>query len=212
MFKMIKDVLIRPSYFFERIEKQKGISKAFFYFAIISLFYTIIHLMVGFLFLKYYSGILTSISPNMWGLIPTAITKPQITFLTIFVFPLLGYLTGLFFSFVVSGLLHVWIYIFGGRAEFAKTYQLFAYSSTPNYLLGWIPYLSFLAQIYTIVLFVIGTQKLHKVSLVRAILIYAIPVAAMILLFMIGMGIVMYFVASNPTVLQHALTNPAVIG
>ncbi len=209
IFKMIKDVLIRPSYFFERIEKQKGISKAFFYFAIIYLFYTIIHLISGFFFLKYYSGILT----NIWGsVLPSLLPQPQMTFFTLFLFPLLNYIAGLLMIFVAAGLLHVWIYIFGGRAVFEKTFQLLVYSSTPMYLLGWIPFLSFLAQIYSIVLLVIGTQKLHKLSLARSILIYVIPFAAMVLLVLFSMGLVMYFVASNPTLIQQAIVNQPIIG
>ena len=209
MFKMIKDVLIRPSYFFGRIEKQKGISNAFFYFAILYLFYTVVHLLTGLLFFKYYSGILT----NIWGFaLPSLIPQPQMTFFTFFLFPLLNYIAGLFMIFVVAGLLHVWIFIFGGRAVFEKTFQLLVYSSTPNYLLGWIPFLSFLVQIYSIVLLVIGTQKLHKLSLARSILIYVIPFAAIVLLVLFSIGIVMYFVASNPTIVHQAIANQPVIG
>lgn len=206
LFKMIKDVLIRPSYFFERIEKQKGISKAFFYLAIISLFCVVVSMLTGFLFLKFSSDM-----SRIFEVYP-ALAQPQFTFFALFLISIVWYFVMLLFSFIIAGLLHIWILIFGGKATYAKTYQLLVYSSTPNFLLGWIPYLGSLAQLYQIILLVIGTQKLHKVSLVRAILIYAIPAFVMILLLMVGIGIVLYLVASNPTLIQQAIANQPIIG
>lgn len=203
---MIKDVLIRPAHFFEKIEREKGISRAFFYLFILSLFSTIMSILTGWIFLQYYSGL----TAKIWGF---AFPQPQITSFILIATASLGFFAGLVLSFIIAGLLHVWIFIFGGKAGFAKTYQILIYSSTPSYLFGWIPYARFVAQLYQLVLLVIGTQKIHKVSMVRAILIYAIPVAAIKLLLIIILGIIMYAVISNPEIIRQFFANKqAVIG
>lgn len=85
--------------------------------------------------------------------------------------------------FVGSAILHIGVYILGGRG-LLKTAAANIYSSTPSYLLGWIPFVSIVAVVWSFVLLIVGIAKQHKMSYLRALgalilsfLIIGIPVA-----------------------------------
>ena len=87
-----------------------------------------------------------------------------------------GIIMSLIGSFIGAALLHAWIYIFGGRENYSKTYQLAVYASTPSLAFGWIPVVGAFAWIYNIVLLIMGTQHIHHIPRKKAILMYVIPV------------------------------------
>lgn len=193
----IKDVLAAPHKFFQRMQKEKGLKKAFIYFAILSLFSTVLGFLFSLLMLPVYQNILASISLN----IPTLQYNSGWVVLN----QAISYIIGLLASFLIAGLLHVWIMIFGGKARYEKTYQLYVYSSTPLYLFGWIPVLGFIASIYWLVLLIIGTMKVHKIKKTRAILMYAIPIALFFVFIILFWGMAIYFMSTNPEALQQIL-------
>ncbi len=68
--------------------------------------------------------------------------------------------------------MHIWVYICGGRKGVGQTIKAMAYGSTPSLLLGWIPFLSIIFSIWTLVVQIIGFRQLHEVSTGRAVLAY----------------------------------------
>ena len=120
---------------------------------------------------------------KMFGItIPTeAIQVP--TILT----TLMYYVLSLGLAFVVAGLLHLWILLFGGKADYTKSYQLYVYAYTPTYVLGWIPFLGFFAGIYSLILLILGTEKMHGISRRKTILMYVIPAVVFAILAIIGL-------------------------
>ena len=193
----IRDVLIAPQKFFQRIQKEKGFKKAFVYFAILSLFAIVLGYIFGLLMVPIYQQILASFSLDF--------PMMQYTSGWVVLNTILGYLIGLLASFIVAGLLHAWILIFGGKAEYDKTYQLYVYSRTPQFLFGWIPVLGFIAYIYGLVILIMGTMKMHKISKTKSILMYVIPIGLFFLFLVAFWGFAVYVVATRPEILQEIL-------
>ncbi len=91
-----------------------------------------------------------------------------------------------FIGLMLVGLwLHLWVFIFGGKQGIANTLKTVFYAYSPVYVLGWIPIVSFFANIWHLVLTVIGLTKLQKLSTGRAV--GAVIVAIVIPLIIIAM-------------------------
>lgn len=109
------------------------------------------------------------------------------------------YFLALILSFVISGIIHIWIKIFGGKENYSKTYQIFTYSKTPGLIFSWIPILGYITWIYEIALLTIGTHKVHGIRRTKAILMYVIPLIIALVIILIlaiaalySMGIFMH--------------------
>ncbi|HSU72676.1 MAG TPA: Yip1 family protein, partial [Candidatus Binatia bacterium] len=88
---------------------------------------------------------------------------------------IISYFLTLIFSFIFVGILYLYVRIFGGKAGYAQTYNLWAYAQMPTLLFGWIPVVSFFAGIWSLLLLIIGTSEVHQMSRMRATLLYLIP-------------------------------------
>jgi hypothetical protein len=190
MIDKIKDILVKPLFFFEKIQEEKGVKKAFLYFMVLAFFSTLLAYLVSLVMPVYSAGVLE----KLFGVtIPESALKSPTLILTGFY-----YILSLGISFLVAGLLHVWILIFGGKADYTKSYQLFVYSNTPSYLFGWIPFLGFFAKIYSLILLILGTEKMHDISRKRAILMYVIPMVIFSILGLIGIVLAMTALKALP--------------
>lgn len=192
----ITDVLTNPETFFENIKKETGIKSAFVYLVILSLFSTILGFIIGQLFQGYSYDLIS----KLFG---TAIPQPQYTTAILLSLTFLAYGWGLLSSFIAAGILHVWILIFRGKENYSKTYQLYVYSSTPGFIIGWIPFINYLAWIYSMILLIIGTQKVHGISKTKSILMYVIPVILMIFFFLAILIFLITLIKADPTILQN---------
>jgi len=95
----------------------------------------------------------------------------------------LFYLLGVF----VEGLIiHAFVVLMGGEKGAKQTIKTTMYSSTPFLLLGWIPFVSIIAYIWSIVLLIIGIKETQEMELGNAILVVLIPIVLVIIL--IGLG------------------------
>jgi len=82
------------------------------------------------------------------------------------------------------------------------TYKALAYSSTPGILLGWIPYVGFLAGIWGLVLAIIGIKEVYKIKTGQAVASVLVIPIVLILIFVIialilGVGLLSYFTGLN---------------
>ncbi|MFH8108712.1 MAG: YIP1 family protein [Candidatus Aenigmatarchaeota archaeon] len=85
-------------------------------------------------------------------------------------FSFLGVILILLISFIIGALyLHIFIKIFGGEGNFPSTMTAVAISSTPSFLLGWIPFVNIVGILYGIYIMLIGISILHKVSMGKAL-------------------------------------------
>lgn len=179
--KRILGILTEPVKFFDHVaKKEKGLKTAFWYYAAIALIGAALGTIIALLYPSY-SSVLTS---TFFGLeLPP---QPVVPIVALAAFALLGYVLGLAGSFIGAALLHAWCLIFGGKGSYAHSYQLLAYSSTAKLTLGWIPFVNLFVWIWSLILLIVGTEKLHKLSRKRATLMYLIP-AALMLVFAIAM-------------------------
>ncbi|HIH25998.1 YIP1 family protein [Candidatus Woesearchaeota archaeon] len=172
--KRATDVLTKPTQYFKNIQKEQGVKNAFIYYAVFSLIFIVVVSIVGYfaqgLYLKFYSMIgLDSIAQFTKNSYATQ------SMLFIFIMNLIAYPFMLGFSFLWAGILHVWILIFNGKQSYSKTYQLYVYTRTPRFLLGWIPFVNFFIGIYSLILLIYGTVEVHKIKFRTSVLMYVIP-------------------------------------
>jgi hypothetical protein len=158
----IKEILLKPNDFFEKLKNETGVKESFRHFALLSLFSTILSIVVIFLFNKeaVRSFHLESSGPYL----------------------VIGYLIGLGFSFLISGALFLWLKLFKAKGKYEKAYQLYVYSRTPKFVYGWIPALDLVAWIHGLILLIAAVQKVYKIKRNKAIIIFVIPAIVFIII------------------------------
>ena len=98
----------------------------------------------------------------------------------------LFYLLGVF----VEGLIiHAFVVLMGGEKGVNQTIKTTMYSSTPFLLLGWIPIVSMIAYIWSIVLLIIGIKETQEMELGKAIVVVLIPIVLFIILLCLGAAV-----------------------
>ncbi|MGC9435389.1 MAG: YIP1 family protein [Methanomicrobiales archaeon] len=95
---------------------------------------------------------------------------------TAFVMVLIGAIVGGIIGILIGGvLLHIFVYIVGGRKGIGQTIKALAYAETPALLLGWIPVINIIGGIWAFVLTILGIRELHEISTSRAIIAVILP-------------------------------------
>lgn len=167
-FDKIKRILIKPIDFFGGdLKREKGVGKALKFYAIFMFFNLTLALLIALLF-KFVT--------DAFGLtIYEESTLFYVLIMPAIYFVLIG------FVFIWTGIIHLWVKLFGGREDYTKTFQTLIYSSTPSVLFGWIPLIGDLTGIYSFVLLVIGVSEVHKMSKLKSFLIFFIPMMIFIM-------------------------------
>ena len=83
--------------------------------------------------------------------------------------------------FIGGVILHIFVYIAGGRKDVSTTIRSAIYSATPNLLFGWIPFIGFFAGIWSLVLQVLAIKELHEISTARAVAAVILPFILMLI-------------------------------
>jgi len=166
----VKKVMTSPTEFFEKIKGEEGIGEAFKYYIIFSLIYNLLF------------GTLT-----VFGLSGVPIEEMgPFAVLGIFL-PIVSFILSLFSVFIITGIIHVFAMVFGGKGDYSATFKAMAYGATPSLLFGWLPFVGPIFSIYSLYLQLKGISALHQVSMGRAFLIiFLIPLIIVIILFMLG--------------------------
>lgn len=188
--------MLEPARFFDTLKKETGVKPAFVYLLILGLWGAVLGLLVNLLFKDYSYNLMSTFISKISG---STVPLVQQTIGQTILWSVLGYGLMLGFGFILAGILHGWISLFGGKEKYAKTYQLYIYSATPGLVLGWIPFIGLLTWIYDLVLLIIGTQKVHKISRVKSILMYVIPIVLLILFFIAILFGLLYIAKQLPT-------------
>lgn len=110
-----------------------------------------------------------------------------------------------FFMFVVVTIvtiigtvwLHIWVFLVGGRGGIEATWKAAVYSLTPALLFGWIPLIGLIANLWSVVLEVIGIRELHGISTIRAVLAVVLPNLLLIILAVLAVAFYLIPVASH---------------
>ncbi len=99
-------------------------------------------------------------------------------------------------AFIGGAILHVFVYIVGGRRRIAQTIKAGMYGSTPSLLFGWIPVINIIAIIWSMVAEIIGIRQLHGITTERAILAVILPIIAAIILSIVLAAVIAAFMFS----------------
>ena len=191
----IKLVLTKPTELFKKIEKKKGIKESYKYFAII----TLVSVVFGFISVITFPNFVYNLIRKLFI---TSLPEAQMPTIPGIITALIaGYILALLLVFVSVALLHIWIKIFRGKGKFEETFKIYSYGTTPSSLLSWIPLIGLVAWIYDLVLLIIGTSILHKISRTRSTVLYLIPVviSALLLILIITAVIALFsYITSIP--------------
>lgn len=79
----------------------------------------------------------------------------------------IGFLIG---SFIVSGILHISVYLLGGKKGYEKTYKAFVYAVTPLMIFLWFPLVNLVFMLWSLWLEIKGLSKFQTLSLEKAFL------------------------------------------
>lgn len=199
-FNIIKDIILKPKDFFAKIKKEKGIKNAFLYFlmfAVITSFLSVLY---------FYRAVSIAKMPQI-ELIPGSIFLVVMIILYILIL-----LFTLLYTFIMSGIIHLFVLLMKGKKGFYQTFKVLVYGNTPQYLLSiitspiyiivfpkffglkqmpleffvwFIPsvILGLLVFIYIIYLQTIGIKNLHEIPAFRAFAaVFLLPAALVLLL------------------------------
>ncbi len=100
-------------------------------------------------------------------------------------------------AFIGGAILHIFVYIVGGRKGIVQTIKAGMYGSTPSLLLGWIPLVGMIAAIWSLIVEIIGVRQLHELTTGRAILAVFIPIILVIILVVILAALFVAYMAST---------------
>jgi hypothetical protein len=152
----IKNIVLNPIEFFN--QDISNIKESFTYYAILSAFFVVLSSIVAFL-ISTSSFKLTSI--------------------------LLTYLATIAGIFISTLILLIWLIIWRAKINYNTAFGLEVYAATPNLLLGWIPIVGSLAQLYSFVLLIVGTKEITKFSYTKTVLIYLIHLILIIIILLV---------------------------
>jgi hypothetical protein len=82
---------------------------------------------------------------------------------------------GIIALFIGGIMLHICVFIAGGRKGLTTTIRALIYSLTPNLLFGWIPLIGFLAGFWSLALGILAIKELHEISTTRAFIAVFLP-------------------------------------
>jgi hypothetical protein len=173
-FEKVKGFLFEPSKTFDAI-KGESLSEAIKYYAIIAAVYSAIFALmlafIGTLFGSIMGG------RNLGMLMGAgAGASGAIIFFVLFI------ISAIIGAFVGGAILHIFVYIVGGRKGIAQTIKVAMYASTPGLLLGWLPVINIITSIWSILLNIVGIRQLHELTTGKAVLAVLIPLILAVIL------------------------------
>lgn len=170
----VKGFLLEPSKTFDAI-KDEDLGEVIKYYAVIAAVYSVIFAVL-FMFMGSLFGSMMGLQ-NL-GMIFGAGAGIGGAVIIFVVFMLLAIIS----AFIGGAVLHIFVYVVGGRKGIAQTIKAVMYGSTPGLLLGWIPLIGSLAAIWSLVLEILGIRQLHELTTGRAILAVLIPIIIAVIL------------------------------
>jgi hypothetical protein len=176
-----KGFFLRPSATFQAT-KEENLSSAFQYYVILLIIFSVLMFIV-------YAAALTFLPAVTGGRLPTGFGVELGIPLAFFLFVIRFY--GIF----LSGLTyHVFVILFGGTEGVGQTMKAVMYASTPALILGWIPVVAIVGDIWTLILIVIGIRENQELPLGRAVLVLIIPlILSLIAAMLIALTLVFHF-------------------
>jgi len=118
-------------------------------------------------------------------------------------FVYLMFLKLLFGIFVLGFITHAFVLLMGGEKGVRQTVKTTMYASTPALLLGWIPFVSIIGCIWSLVLLVIGIRENHGMVLGYAVLVVLIPIVLSVIVIGLGSAVILAFMGAMSALIPH---------
>ncbi len=181
LFQKFKDITLDPVEAFKNL-RDESLGTSFVYFLVIIAVYCILSGIVSILFIGFFSSLMPGMSAGMVA--GSSLVFGIISIVTSFIFSIIALIIG-------ALVLHIFVYLLGGRKGLEQTIKASIYSCTPLALLGWIPLISIIAVIWSIVLEALAVRELHEISTARAVLAVIIPL--IIIFGLVVVAFIMFF-------------------
>ena len=101
----------------------------------------------------------------------------------------------LFGIFLEGFIIHVFVILFGGTKGIVMTLKTVMYAFTPWFLLGWIPYVSVIGALWTLILLILGIKETQEMTLGDALLVFLVPIILVLILAFLGAVVIAALVA-----------------
>ena len=110
-------------------------------------------------------------------------------------FVYLFFLLMLFGVFLQGFFYHVFVLLLGGEKGYVTTLKTIMYASTPWLLLGWIPYVSVIGALWSLILLILGIKETQEMTLGSALLVILVPLVLLLILVLLGAAVIAALVA-----------------
>ena len=187
-YEKVNGLLLEPSKTFDVLKEEPLDGAIKYYICIAAVYSALFALLLGF------AG---SLSGSMMGFGNLGMMMgagagigAAITFFVVFmIMAILG-------AFIGGAILHIFVYIVGGRKGLTQTIKAGMYGSTASLLFGWLPIINIIAVIWSLVTEIIGIRQLHELTTGRAILAQVLPI---IIAFILAMVLAAFLVIAFST-------------
>ena len=173
----IKGFLTEPTKTFRKVKKER-IGEGIKYYALLALIYSILNGAIVYNIVAFFP-----LMPESFA----AIYRNSIIAIII-----LGYVVSFVVVFIASLLIHFFVWVLGGNKGYWQTLKSNLYSTTPNFLFGWIPGVNIITAIWCLILNIIGISELQEISRGRAFLAIILPIL-IIGVISVALGMIAYF-------------------
>ena len=155
----IKSALTSPSQLFNAVKGEQGFKVPLTYYAV----------------LAFVSSILSALGS---AYIPSPLVPAVVSSLSLSVLSIVGsWIGSLIGGFIAVAIVHVFVYLFGGKCGYLQSYKSYVYGMTPFLLLGWLPYLNIIVALYSwLYLFPKGLSILQNMGFGRALASILLPI------------------------------------
>lgn len=161
----IKGFLLSPTETFQKV-KEEDLGPLMRYFVILTLIFSILMavIMVGL------TSAMLSLLPVKLPFMAGAVggLTAVVTFITLLISLLIG-------LFIGAAIVHIFVYLLGGKKGYTQTVKAMGYGMTPSLLLGWIPFIGIIVSIWALIVEIIGVRELQEMSTGKAVLAVILP-------------------------------------
>jgi hypothetical protein len=182
----VKGFLLKPSETF-RATHAESLNSAFQYFVILLIIFSVLLFIViavsvsvssysVYLAISPVLGVLGSSGASLLSLLRPFLTT-YVLFLPYFLFVFLLYVI-----FLYGFEIYAFVLLFGGQKGLAQTVKTVMYAMTPVLLLGWIPLVSIIGDVWSFVLVIIGIRENQEITTGRAVLVVVVPLVLSLIL------------------------------
>jgi hypothetical protein len=192
-FGLMKGFLLSPVETFRSV-KETDLGDSLVYYLILLVINAILSAIVGIAMVSAVWATFSGLSESL------GLPLPAVAGFGVVVFAIVMIIVQFIFAFIIAAWLHLFVYLLGGRKGYLQTLKSVTFGSTPAMLLGWIPFIGFLAGIWTIVLEIFGIRELQEMATGKAVL--AVLIAFLVIVVIIIAIAALFFIAFSEVVMQ----------